>query len=131
MFYVLYIMYAYVCTLLKFGFRGTLAIAVLGCRVVFYHQLKSFLGVVMSKRKSSLGTTAFNLCFLMLSCCLHRARIFSMHLHENPVTYEIDKPFGAASMVGVQHHCDEERRNSKGEGLGLQVSLCSHSHLWS
>lgn len=30
-----------------------------------------------------------------------------MHLHES-VTYEIDKPFDAASMVGVQHHCGEE-----------------------
>lgn len=128
MFYVLYIMYAHV---LLENFRGTLIIAVLGSgRVALYHQLKSFLGVVMSRRESSLETTAFHLCFLMLSYCLHRARIFSMHLHES-VTYEVDKPFGAASMVGVQHHCGEERRNSKGEGLDLKGSLCSHSHLWS
>lgn len=105
-------MYAHV--LLEFGVGGTLTSAVLGSgRVDLYHQLKSFLGVVMSRRESSLGTTAFHLCFLMLSYCLHRARIFSMHLHES-VTYEIDKPFGAASMVGVQHHFGEERRNSKG-----------------
>lgn len=111
MFYVLYITGMYSHVLLEFWVRGTLIIAVLGSgRVALYHQLKSFLGVVISWRESSLGTTAFHLCFLMLSCCLHRARIFSMHLHES-VTYEIDKPFGAASMVGVQK---EEIQKAKG-----------------
>lgn len=60
MFYVLYITGMYVHVLLEFGVRGTLISAVMGSgRVALYHQLKSFLGVVMSWRES----TAFHLLF--------------------------------------------------------------------